>query len=92
MTKRCERDQRLNGTFTAGGCEAAATERVATIDDDVHEFCAAHATEARRLNGLLLRIASGDPEGKRLDQWIREAGDDRAEYDRRVATLPEVRR
>ncbi len=86
----CERDRHDDGTLREGGCEAEATEAVESIDGDEHQLCAVHAIEARRLNGVLHKIAAGDPEGHRLMQWLNEAGD-RAEYDRRVATLPEVR-
>lgn len=86
---QCERDRDEHGTLREGGCEAEATEAVESIDGDEHRMCAAHAIEARRLNGVLHKIVAGDPEGQRLQKWLGEAGD-RAEYDRRVATLPEV--
>lgn len=86
----CERDRHDDDTLREGGCEAEATEAVESIDGDEHVLCATHAIEARRLNGVLHKIAAGDPEGLRLQAWLSEASD-RAEYDRRVATLPEVR-
>lgn len=86
---RCERDKQDDGSFREGGCEAEATETVDHPNGDEHAFCAAHATEARRLNGLLHKLVAGDPEVRRLTKWINEAGS-RAEYDRRVATLPEA--
>lgn len=86
---RCERDKQDDGSFREGGCEADATETVEHPNGDEHAFCAAHAIEARRLNGLLHKLVAGDPEARRLTKWINEAGS-RAEYDRRVATLPEA--
>lgn len=85
---RCERDYDDEAeAFAPNGCEATATETVIDIEDTPLRFCAAHAEEARRLNWMLRGIMRGDAEAKRLQAWIYESSD-RAEYDRRVATLP----
>lgn len=85
---RCERDyDDEGGCFAVGGCEAGATETVEVFGGDAYRLCALCAAEARRLSGVVLGIASGDPEARRLSDWI-NASADRAEHDRRVATLP----
>jgi hypothetical protein len=87
-TTRCEHgyDDEAEA-FVLNGCKAEATEAVEVFADGVYHFCARHAQEARRLSPVLVGIASGDLEARRLLAWIAEAPD-RAEYDRRVATLP----
>lgn len=87
---KCERDKQDDGTLRQGGCADESTESVELFDGDAYHFCAACAAEARRLNGVLRMIADGDSEGKRLSEWLAEA-DSRAEYDRRISTLPEAR-
>ena len=85
---RCERDYNdETEAFEPNGCEAAATETVVDIEDVPLRLCAAHAVEARRLLWMLRGIMRGDAEARRLSAWINESPD-RAEYDRRVATLP----
>lgn len=55
---RCERDIHEDDDLRKNGCKAEATETVESIDGDEYRFCAAHATEARRLNGVLHKIAT----------------------------------
>lgn len=85
--RQCERDyDRETGRSREDGCREPATE-AAVVYGGQHFFCATHAPEARRLSGMIWRIAQGDPEARRLRDWINQSPT-REEYDRRVATLP----